>query len=193
MVAAYRVLAADGPLAVAGDSAGGNLAVALVLRLRAEKVTLPSAVALFSPALDMLGSGASHEANAARDPMLRGEALRQLVPLYIGDTDPADPLVSPLYGEYTGFPPLLFHVGEREILRDDTVRAAAKARAAGVDATVRIYPVVSHVWQIMPRFLPEARDSLDRAAAFLHAPRRASDARSARRRSRCGIGDGGSR
>ena len=167
VVTAWRAFSSAGPAVLAGDSAGGTLALGLMLRARAEGVPLPRAAALFSPATDLLGSGDSIVENAARDAMLDVDLLRQLVPLYLGDVDPAGPTVSPLYADLAGLPPLLLHVGHDEILRDDSVRLAARARAAGVDVVLELYPVVPHVWQWADRFLPEARHSLDAAAAFL--------------------------
>ncbi len=166
--AAWCGLAADGPAAVAGDSAGGTLALALLLRAKAEGCAMPGAAAAFSPATDLLGTGESHASNARRDAMLDPDRLGDLVPAYMGAGDPRQPLASPLYGDLAGLPPVLLHVGEREILRDDSVRFAAKARAAGVTVALAVVPVVPHTWQLFG-FLPEARVSLDAAAAFLRA------------------------
>jgi acetyl esterase/lipase len=85
---------------------------------------------------------------------------------YLGDTPATTPLASPLYADLRGLPPLLIHAGDREILRDDSTRLAAKARAAGVSVEEKIWPVVPHVWQLAS-FVPEARQSIARAAAFL--------------------------
>ncbi|MEH3148224.1 MAG: alpha/beta hydrolase [Methylobacterium frigidaeris] len=170
--AVWAEMAAEGPLALAGDSAGGNLSLALMLRAKGEGLTLPAAAVLFSPATDMLGTGPSMRSNARRDAMFNPEGMNHLVEAYLAGHDPADPLASPLYGDLAGLPPLLIHVGEREVLRDDSVRFAEKARAAGVAVSLRLWPVVPHVWQISGAFLPEARRSLAEAAAFLrrHAP-----------------------
>ena len=168
VVAAWRAFSTGGPAAVAGDSAGGNLALALMLRARAEGFTLPEAAALFSPPTDLLGTGASYQSNAKRDAMFDPEKLRYLVPAYCGECDPAQPFASPLNGDLAGLPPLLLHVGERELMRDDSVRLAAKAREAGVTVELDVVRVVPHAWQLIP-FLPEARTSLDAAAAFLKA------------------------
>ena len=171
VVAAWRAFSAEGPAAVGGDSAGGNLALALMLRARAEGLSMPSAAALFSPPTDLLGTSESYRSNATRDAMFDPEKLRYLVPAYCGDADPAQPLASPLNGDLAGLPPLLLHVGERELMRDDSVRLAAKARAANVRVVLDVVRVVPHAWQLIP-FLPEARASLDAAAAFLatHTP-----------------------
>jgi monoterpene epsilon-lactone hydrolase len=176
VVTAWTAFAASGTAAVAGDSAGGNLALALMLRARAEGLAMPAAAALFSPATDLLGTGASYVSNDGRDAMFDPMKLRRLVPAYLGDADPGQPLVSPLYADLAGLPPLLIHVGETELLRDDSVRLADKARAAGVTVSLDVYPVVPHVWQIAV-FVPEARTSVKAAAAFLatHMPQASSN------------------
>ncbi|WP_407529056.1 alpha/beta hydrolase [Methylobacterium oryzisoli] len=165
--AAWTAFAAEGPAGLAGDSAGGNLALALMLRLAREGRTLPAAAALFSPATDMQGTGESMQTNARRDAMFVPASLPALVEAYLAGHDPTDPLVSPLHGDPAGLPPLLFHVGANELLRDDSVRFAEKARAAGVDVSLTVWPVVPHAWQFAASFLPEARRSLSAAAAFL--------------------------
>ncbi|TGD98397.1 alpha/beta hydrolase [Methylobacterium nonmethylotrophicum] len=174
--ACWSAFAAAGPAGLAGDSAGGNLALALMLRARRDGLPLPTAAVLFSPSTDMLGEGESMRANARRDAMFDPTKLQHLAEAYLAGHDPADPLASPLRGDLAGLPPLLFHVGAREVLRDDSVRFAAKARDAGVDATVTVWPVVPHAWQLAHSFLPEARRSLAEAAAFLTARARATEA-----------------
>ncbi len=172
VVAAWRGFSAGGPAALAGDSAGGTLALGLMLRARAEGLAMPRAAALFSPGTDFLGTGDSLRSNAARDAMIDVAMLSRLLPAYVGAADPADPLLSPLYADLAGLPPLLLHVGTHEVLRDDSVRLAARAEAAGVAVQLRLFPHVPHVWQWADRLLPEARASLDEAAAFLRPPTR---------------------
>ena len=172
-VAAWRALlevpgVLPGPAVVAGDSAGGNLALAMMLALRDEGAVLPGAAALFSPATDLTGSGASVQSNARRDAMFIAEKLLPLGEAYLGTTDPRTGLASPLFADLAGLPPLLVHVGEREMLRDDSVRLAEQARRAGVTVDLDVWPVVPHVWQIAHGTVPEARRSLQAAAAFLH-------------------------
>lgn len=167
VVAAWRAFAAEGPAVVAGDSAGGTLALGLMLRARDEGLPVPRAAALFSPATDLVGTGASIVENAARDTMLDLALLKKTVPLYLGDADPCAPLVSPLRAELAGLPPLLLHVGCDELLRDDSIRLADKARDAGVEVAIDLFPAVPHVWQWADGLVPEARQSLDAAAAFL--------------------------
>ena len=167
--AAWQAFAADGPACIAGDSAGGNLALVATLAARDRGLPMPRAAALFSPVTDFVDVGGSRVSNARRDAMFDPRALARLGPLYLAGADPADPRVSPLLADLGGLPPLLFHVGEREVLRDDSVRMADKARAAGVTVELEVFPVVAHVWQFAHSFLPEARRSLDGAAAFLKA------------------------
>ncbi|HJS87463.1 MAG TPA: alpha/beta hydrolase [Acetobacteraceae bacterium] len=174
-VAAWRALRASVPgrMGVAGDSAGGNLALAMMLALRdAGDAMLPDAAALFSPATDLVGTGASLRSNTRRDAMFRGEPLWHLARAYLQGADPRAPLASPLYGDLAGLPPLLIHVGEREVLRDDSVRLAERARAAGVPVELQVWPVVPHGWQFGHAIIPEARRSLAAAAAFLHQANR---------------------
>ncbi|WP_342151132.1 alpha/beta hydrolase [Methylorubrum sp. SB2] len=165
--AAWRALSARGPAAIAGDSAGGNLALATMVEARRLGLPLPAAAALFSPATDLVGRSPSFRTNARRDAMFRPEALTRLVPAYLDGADPADPRASPIEADLSGFPPLMIHVGTREILRDDSLRLADKARAAGVSVSLTQFPVVPHAWQLAESFLPEAQASLTEAAVFL--------------------------
>jgi epsilon-lactone hydrolase len=169
--AAYRGLLAEGQppnrIVVAGDSAGGGLALSLMLALRAAGTPLPAAAALFSPWADLAATGESVRTNAARCAMFHGPAVGPTARLYLGNADPRNPLASPLYADLSGLPPLLIHVGADETLRDDSTRVADKARAAGVPVELKIWPVVPHVWQLAPQLIPEARQSLDEATEFL--------------------------
>ncbi|MGV7032882.1 alpha/beta hydrolase [Methylobacterium symbioticum] len=166
-LAAWCAFAEGGPACIAGDSAGGNLALAVMLAARDRGLPMPRAAALFSPVTDLAATTGSRVSNALRDAMFNPQSLANLGPMYLAGHDPRDPEASPIYADPTGLPPLLFHVGEREILRDDSVRMAEKARAHGVDATAEVFPVVNHVWQFADHRLPEARRSLDTAAAFM--------------------------
>ncbi|MBL8341119.1 MAG: alpha/beta hydrolase fold domain-containing protein [Rubrivivax sp.] len=159
--------AAPGRFVVAGDSAGGNLALGLMLTLRDAGEALPDAAALFSPSTDMVGDAPSLELNTPHDAMFNGPALEDLLHAYLHGADAAQPLASPLRGDLTGLPPLLIHVGQSEVLRDDSLRLASKAREAGVHVQLRVFHAVPHVWQMLG-LVPEARQSLDEAARFLH-------------------------
>jgi acetyl esterase/lipase len=176
VVAAWTAFRAEGPASLAGESAGGNLALALLLAARDRGIPLPSAACLFSPVTDLAEEGGSRISNGKRDAMFGARSIPEVGPLYVGTGDLRDPLASPVYGDPRGLPPLLFHVGDREVLRDDSVRMAERAKAVGVEVSVRIFPVVAHAWQFADRVLPEAKASLDEAGAFLkrHAGRGAS-------------------
>ena len=170
-VEAYRALRAQAgpkaPIAIAGDSAGGGLALAALLKLRDDGDILPSAAALFSPLTDLMGTGASCEKNSERCAMFYCDSLKRAREFYVPQGDPRDPLASPLYGNLKGLPPLLIHVGADETLLDDSTRLAERARAAGVPVDLKIWPVVSHDWHLFYQFVPEGRESLAIAAQFL--------------------------
>ena len=135
--AAYRSLSASGfsKLAIAGDSAGGGLALALLLLVTAASkdgsAPQPACAAVMSPWTDLALTGKSMETRAKADPMLTRDALEIAAALYLGDHDRRDPRASPLYGDFTSVPPVLFHVGEDEILLDDSHRVAELMDAAG--------------------------------------------------------------
>lgn len=162
-----------GRVAVGGESAGGNLALALMLHLKESgDAVLPDAAAVFSPATDMTVSGASVRTNGVRDSMFVEADLEKLADAYLHGVDPSTPLVSPLYGDLAGLPPLLIHVGKNEVLLDDSVRFAERARAVGVPVELRIWPVVPHGWQLAQAAIPEARRSLAIATTFLRCASR---------------------
>jgi acetyl esterase/lipase len=169
-LAAYRGLLEAGhdarTLVIAGDSAGGGLALATLLAAKAEGLPMPASALLFSPWTDLAGSGASIIANRDRDPMFVSHRLREGGEIYLNGANPENPLASPLYGDFTGLPPMLIQVGDGEILLDDSTRLAARARSAGVNIELQIWEAMPHVWQISQAFLPEARDALNQAAAF---------------------------
>lgn len=173
VIAAWTAFRAAGPASLAGESAGGNLALSLMLAARDRGLPLPSAACLFSPVTDLAALDGSRVSNGRRDAMFHARSIAEVAPLYVGEGDPRTPLASPVYGDPTGLPPLLLHVGDREILRDDAVRVADRAKAAGVETRLRIFPVVAHAWQFADQMLPEAKASLDEAAEFLkhHAGR----------------------
>jgi acetyl esterase/lipase len=169
--AAWRALRAqvEGPIFVAGDSAGGGLCVALMLNARDYREPAPAAACLFSPWTDLAGTGASLKTNRRRDPMLVADGMQAVAAAYIGAADPRTPLISPIYGDLAGLPPLVIFVGDGEILLDDARRLAERARAAGVAVDLRVYPDMPHAWPFLNAILPEGRRALDEAAAFLFA------------------------
>ncbi|HEV2956876.1 MAG TPA: alpha/beta hydrolase [Xanthobacteraceae bacterium] len=171
-VAAYRWLVARFDrrhVAFAGDSAGGGLMFATLLRLRDEGVELPRAAAAVSPWTDLTLSGPSLRANADADPMLDPDNLPELVHNYCAAADPRNPYISPVYGDPAGLPPALIQAGSDEILRDDAVRMGANMRAAGCEAEVEIWEEMPHVWHLYARLIPEGRRAVARIGEFLQA------------------------
>lgn len=165
-----ELLARRKTLAVAGDSAGGGLALALMLALRDRNIaTLPVAAALFSPWTDLAVSGASTRACEASDPLFTRRLLKTGARAYLAGARADHPLASPLYGDLRGLPPLLIHAGASEMLRDDSIRLAARAEDAGVAARLALWPGAPHGWQLAAGLLKEARESLIEAAAFLRS------------------------
>ena len=171
-VAAYDMLRANGlraeDIVIAGDSAGGGLAVATALALRArDQVDRPVAgIVAFSPWTDLLGTGGSLTTNSDSDDMLTGANVAPSALYYATPEQLADPLVSPLYGNFKNFPPLLIFASTSEVLRDDAVRLAGRARSQGSEATLRLEAALPHVWQVFDK-LPEARRSIAQTAEFV--------------------------
>ena len=168
-LACYRaLLAAHGAerLVVAGDSAGGGLALGTLLAAREAGLPMPARLVLFSPWTDLAATGASIQANAARESMLVGSRIQEVADLYLQGADPQTPFASPLYGDLTGLPPTLIQVSDREILLDDSRRVAEKINAAGGKAALSVWRNLPHAWQISQGFLPEARQALAQAADF---------------------------
>ena len=172
-VAVYCGLLGEGyspeRIVVSGESAGGGLTLSLLLTLREEGNPLPAGAALFSPWTDLAATGESIRTNSESCAMFYGPDVAFTSRLYLGEMDPRNPVASPLYADLTGLPPLLIHVGEDEVLRDDSTRLAEKARAAGVRVELKVWPVVPHAWQFAPHLVPEARQSLRESATFLRA------------------------
>ena len=152
---------------ISGDSAGGGLALALMIRLRDKLKPLPASAALFSPWTDLAGTGDSLLTNARRDAVFSAREIMIAAEWYLNGVEPRTPEASPLYAPLDGLPPLFIEVGEREALLDDSTRLAARARAREVDAILNVWPVVPHVWQLACGLVPEGRSSLAQAAAFL--------------------------
>jgi epsilon-lactone hydrolase len=178
-LAAYQALLSEapGPFAVGGDSAGGGLALALLLAIKARRLPMPACAALFCPWTDLAATGASLTRNAGRESLLYGPKIKDAASLYLQGQDPTNPLASPLYGDFSGLPPLLIQVGAAEILLDDSTRVAARAEAAGVPVQLTVWDNLPHVWHVAQNFLPEARVALDQAASFAKSALASSTAR----------------
>lgn len=172
-LASYRWLLDNGhdgsDIALAGDSAGGNLVLVLLLRLREEGLPLPASAVCYSPWTDLTGSGASVTLNARRDPMLPGHRLRDMAHLYAPHADLRDPMLSPAFADFRGLPPLALFVGSTEVLLDDAIRVSDQARYAGVAVDLTIAPAQPHVYPVLARFLPEGRQAVAASGRFLLA------------------------
>jgi phosphinothricin tripeptide acetyl hydrolase len=169
-VAAYQMLASRGVtaerIAVAGDSAGGGLALALLQRLRAGGQPLPSAVACLSPWTDLGCASATHATHAARDPVLCTDDLRAMAALYLDGASVTEPLASPAFADLSGLPPMLVQVGSEEILLDDARRLAGRALADGVPIECQEWEGMFHVWQYYFPVLSEGRDAVREIGRF---------------------------
>jgi epsilon-lactone hydrolase len=169
-LAGYRWLLAQGTdpkrIVVAGDSAGGGLTLALLLKLRDEGQPLPAGAVAMSPWTDLAMTGASLHTNADSDPMLVASEVPRLAAIYLDGADPRDPYASPLYGDPRGLPPTLIQAGGDEILRDDAVRTAHKMKAAGCDVELQISPCMPHVFQLLVTVMPEAQAAVAEVARF---------------------------
>ncbi|MFC2970134.1 alpha/beta hydrolase [Acidimangrovimonas pyrenivorans] len=151
-------------IVLAGDSAGGGLAFALLARLCAAGTPPALAIGL-APWVDLAGGGASLAENAGRDALLPAARFEDLVRLYAGTLPRNDVRLSPLYADFPDPPPVLLQVSESEILRDDTLRLEARLRDFGAEVTLQTWPDAPHVFQIFDGWVPEARDALEGAAA----------------------------
>lgn len=169
--AAYRWLLEQGieprHIAISGDSAGGGLTLATAVKLRDEGVALPAALVPLSPWTDMEGTGATMKTRAEVDMIVAPDAIGQLSQVFLGGGDPRDPLASPLYADPTGLPPCYIQVGDEEVLLDDAVRFAERAKAAGVDVTLDVFPEMQHVFQIAVGNMPEADAAVAKIGAWL--------------------------
>jgi monoterpene epsilon-lactone hydrolase len=170
-LAAYHDLLRQGikpaDITIAGDSAGGGLVLSTLLSLRDEGTEMPANAIVLSPLADLTYSGGSREFNKRRDPVLASQRASQMQELYIGEALPGDRHASPIHADFDGFPPILGQVGSTEILLDDTLKAAAQARKAGVPFFLEIWSQMPHVFSMFG-FLPESEVALQRIAHFIN-------------------------
>ncbi len=150
---------------IAGDSAGGNLTFATLLSLKSQQSAMPAAAIAISPATDFTLS--SWSLRTVYDPIISAKTMPEFRQRYLVDTDPKNPLASPLFGDYQGLPPILIQSGEHEMLRDDSLRVAVQARRDGVPVQLEIWPGMVHVFQI--RGLPESVEAIKRIGEFMRA------------------------
>jgi monoterpene epsilon-lactone hydrolase len=172
-LAAYEALLNNGiapsDIAFAGESAGGGLAVATLVNARDHGLPLPAAAFVMSPYADLTLAGASMQTRREADPLLSPEALQARVPDYTAGQDAALGLISPIFADLSGLPPLIIQAGTHEVLLDDALRLAQQAATADVVVTLDITPGVPHVFQAYHAILDEAAAALDRAGRLLSA------------------------
>lgn len=153
-------------IVLAGDSAGAGLAIATAVGVRDSGWTLPKAIVAFSPYSDLAVTGDSVEANARSCAMFTPRGIREAAAIYLAGADATDPRASPLYADLKGLPPMLLFASRHEILRDDTLRLAERASAAGVKVELVVRDRLPHVWPVFVTLLPEARDAFATVTAF---------------------------
>jgi monoterpene epsilon-lactone hydrolase len=172
-ICAHEWMIASGPYGpapatatfIAGDSAGGGLTLATLLALRDRGWPLPTAGIPLSACTDL--TLASDSIRSEEDPICSARSMPVFAELYLGEADPRNPLASPVFATYTGIPPLLIQVGEHEMLRDDSLRVAAKARSDGVEVKLEVWPGMVHVFQV--RELPESYEAIEHIAQFMRS------------------------
>ncbi len=158
---------ASSKIAFAGDSSGGGLALATALHLRDQGILLPRAIVCISPWVDLSLSEESIRTRRREEAVVEVETLREAARQYAGKNRLQAPLISPLYADLSGLPPLLIHVGEHEIFHDEAVHLAEHARQAGVPVTLDVYPGMWHVWHYFAKYVPEGRKALKEIGLFL--------------------------
>jgi acetyl esterase/lipase len=170
-VKTYRWLLAQGidsrDIVISGDSAGGGLALATMLALRENHEPLPAAIICMSPWADLTHRGQSHITKADAEAMLKTNVLKEWALCYTDETNLNNPLVSPVYADFHGFPPLLIQVGRDEILLDDSLTLANKAKADGVDVTLRVWDDMWHAWPVLGELIPESGMAVEEMKQFL--------------------------
>ena len=171
-IKAYRWLQQNGVSAerigIAGDSAGGGLALATCITLRKNQEQLPSAVVCISPWTDLAAQGKSFQTKGTVDPICSQFMIEFFRNLYIQKGDLCNPLASPLYADLTGLPPLFIQVGTEEILLDDSIRLAEKAKQCGVETELKIWEKMIHVWHLFAPSLSEGQDAIAEVANFFN-------------------------
>lgn len=170
-VSAYRGLLAlghePGAIAIGGESAGGGLAIALLIALRDRNIPLPACAFAISPWTDMACTADSFDRLAASDPMLTRRALKEMADAYLAGARESSPLASPARGNLRGLPPLLIHAGSEEVLLDDSRMLHAHALEAGVESRLDIWEDMIHVWHMFHPMLPEGGRAIDDIAGFV--------------------------
>ena len=172
-LAVYRKLLSSGvspeQLVIGGDSAGGGMAMATLLSLRDANDPMPAAACLLSPWLDLAGEGESMQTREGPDPWFRSEEMPKVAARYCLQDQIRNPLVSPVYADVHGLPPILIQVGDHEVLLSDSTRMAQKISDAGGQVTLQVWPEMWHVFQYFVGKMPESRRAIRQIGAFLRA------------------------
>lgn len=167
---AYRALRnegyAPGDIVLAGDSAGGGLVMALLLSLRDAGEEMPAGAVMLSPWLDLTASGESMATRANRDPWFKPPDMPIIASYYCNEAEFRNPLVSPVYADVAGLPPIYIQVGDDEILLSDSTRIAEKIEAAGGEVTLEVWPEMFHVFQVFVHQMPESREAIAKLVPF---------------------------
>ena len=156
-----------GHIAILGDSAGGGLVISTALRLKEGGIDQPSALIALSPWVNLTCDGETMDTKANDDPITNRESLSNMASFYLNGANPKDPLISPIYGDLRGLPPILIQVGSREVLLDDSRKLAVRAKADEVKVSLEEWPGMFHVWHLWSDSLTDARQALGGVSAFI--------------------------
>ncbi len=169
VILAYKALLKDGHknIYLVGDSAGGGLALSLMLKLKELGELMPKAACLISPWTDLSLSGESIRTKQHVDPLIDPKVLKYFASFYIGNEDPCNPFISPLYGDLKEFPPILIQVGGNEVTLDDSTRLAKKLKKANCDVELEVWDKMFHVWHYLGGMIPEAKVAINRIGKFI--------------------------
>ena len=154
-------------LIIGGDSAGGNLTLTTLLKLRELNIELPTAAILISPWTDLVGTGESMKTKEEIDPFISPKAGELFAKLYAGDNDLTNPLISPLYADLKGLPPLFIQVGTAEVLMDDSIRLAERAKTAGIEVELDVWEDMIHDFAMFAAVVPESQQGIENIGKFL--------------------------
>ena len=170
-ITAYRWLVEEGTppasIVIGGDSAGGGLTLATLLKLREDGFAQPAGAVVISPWTDLTSSGDSIRTRAAMDPILNPDHTTHIAEWYADGADLTQPLISPLFADLRGLPPLLVQVGSAEILLDDSTRFAQAAREQGLEVDLEVWDDMFHVWHYYADWIPEGREAIEKVAGFI--------------------------
>jgi len=171
VVSVYKSLIESGVPAqnilIGGDSAGGGLSIAAMLSFKEQGLPLPNACVALSPWVDLTNTSETHQTRVKLDCMLIKRELDEAAVMYANGVDLRHPLISPLFADLSGLPPLFIQVGTDEILLDDSLKLAEKAKKAGLNVNIKVWKGMFHIWHMMEKFMPEAKQAMNELCAFI--------------------------